>query len=70
LQTVLRPYVEKALLEDILSVLPITGLDVMETFGVPRGPEVGSLLQHAKKIWSPGMSRADLLGSLKATRVS
>lgn len=43
-----RKFVEKALLSDAISVLPITGQDIMDAFNIPPGPEVGRLLQLAR----------------------
>ena len=63
---VMRPLIEDVLLRDIFEAdFPITGLDVMDELGVPRGREVGRLLARARQIWSHGMTRSELLDSLR-----
>ena len=45
-----RKLVERALLVELTSVLPITGRDVMEYFGIGPGPDVGRLLECARRL--------------------
>jgi len=45
-----RKLVERALLVELASVLPITGRDVMEYFGIGPGPDVGRLLECARRL--------------------
>jgi hypothetical protein len=63
---VMRPLIESALLHEILEGdFPITGIDVMEHLGVPRGREVGRLLARARQMWSREMSKEQLLEALR-----
>ena len=41
--------IERTLLDEDSVVLPITGLDVIDTLGVKSGPEVGVLLEKARR---------------------
>jgi hypothetical protein len=41
--------IEKTLLDDDSVVLPITGRDVIEYLGVEPGPQVGALLEQARR---------------------
>ena len=57
--------VEKALLDDAGSVLPISGVDVMSEFGLAPGPDVGKALAEARKLFQARpMGREELLGEL------
>ena len=59
-----------ALLTEAIPVLPITGADIMEEFGLAPGPDVGKLLKRAKGINDAApCSRAELLAKLKTTGV-
>jgi hypothetical protein len=63
---IMRPLIEDALLRDLLEAdFPITGLDVMDELGVPRGTEVGRLLSRARQIWVRGMTKSELLDALR-----
>ncbi|WP_141683506.1 hypothetical protein [Streptomyces sp. F-7] len=66
-ETEVRKLVERALLTETARVLPITGLDVMDSFGLGPGPQVGRLLAHARKIYDDQpCSREVLLERMKA----
>ena len=45
-----RKLVEAVLLTETSRVLPITGADIMQIFGLPPGPEIGKLLKKARHI--------------------
>lgn len=65
-----RKLIENALLTEAIPVLPITGADIMEEFGLAPGPDVGKLLKRAKGINDAApCSRAELLAKLKTTGV-
>jgi hypothetical protein len=51
-RTEARKLIERALLSSLSPVLPITGRDIMEKFGISPGPKVGRLLADAQKIYS------------------
>ena len=42
-----RKLIERALLSETIDRLPITGHDIMETFNIKPGPQVGTLLERA-----------------------
>ncbi len=66
LETEARKLIEYVLLTDATPVLPITGKDIMEEFGIAPGPNVGHLLEHARRIYEcEPCSRSDLLGRLR-----
>lgn len=46
-----RKLIEHALLTATVLVLPITGADVMRRFDIPPGPQVGSLLERARRLY-------------------
>jgi hypothetical protein len=63
-----RRLVEGVLLTDVTPVLPITGADIMEVFGISPGPRVGELLDWARKIYeSEPCTRDVLLERLRST---
>jgi hypothetical protein len=64
-----RKLIEKAMLSEVSSVLPLTGSDVMQEFEMPPGPEVGQMMSLARSIYeqSPCDKQA-LLARLKVTR--
>lgn len=66
-ETEVRKLVERALLTETASVLPITGLDVMNSFSLGPGPEVGRLLAGARKLYEDEpCNRETLLERMKA----
>ena len=63
--------IEKALLDEGGSVLPITGRDVIESVGIKPGPDVGLLLEEARRHFEENRcSRVDLLAHLREYAVS
>lgn len=46
-----RKLIEHVLLSEQQDVLPITGLDIMETFNIPPGPRVKEVLLEAKQLY-------------------
>ncbi|MGW3386725.1 hypothetical protein [Streptomyces cinereoruber] len=63
-----RQCIERVLLTEVSALLPITGKDIIETFGVKPGPKVGELLQKARKIHEEAhCTRAQLLERLAAS---
>lgn len=50
-ETEARKLVERAILSEAVSVLPITGTDIMEFFDLPPGKEIGHLLQSARALY-------------------
>jgi len=49
----------------VTPVLPITGADIMEAFGIPPGPRIGELLDRARRIYeSKPCGREALLAEL------
>lgn len=61
--------IEKVLLDDDSVVLPITGQDLIDTLGVKPGPEVGALLQEARRHFEVNrVSKEDLLSHLQNHR--
>ena len=51
--------IERDILEYEGGILPISGGDVMERFGIPPGPNVGTLLRHARELFSAGVRNED-----------
>lgn len=47
--------IERDLLEYEDDLLPISGVDVMMHFGMPSGPEVGTMLRHARELARQGV---------------
>ena len=63
-----RKLVEQVLLSSVTPVLPITGKDIMEAFGVAPGPRVGELLEKARRIYDQKpCKRESLLDQLKSS---
>lgn len=63
-----RKLVERALLSDVVAVLPITGHDVLAHFDVVPGPEVGRLLECARRLYDQKPCDKDtLLGRMTAS---
>ncbi len=61
-----RKLVEHALLTATTPALPITGRDIMDTFNISPGPQVGELLARARQIYdSEPCSRETLLIRLR-----
>ena len=50
-QSEVRRLVEFSMLEKGAQVLPISGKDIIEEFGIKPGPKVGELLGRAKTLW-------------------
>jgi hypothetical protein len=66
-RTEARRLIERALLSVLTPVLPITGRDIMEAFGISPGPQVGQLLGQAQKIHAARpCSREQLIAQLTA----
>ena len=62
--------IEKALLDEGGSVLPITGRDVIESVGIDPGPDVGLLLEEARRHFEENRcGRAQLLAHLRGYAV-
>ena len=58
--------IEKMLLDEDSVVLPITGRDVIESLGVKPGPNIGKLLEEARRHFEVNRcSRDDLLAHLQ-----
>ena len=61
-----RKLIEHALLSETIAVLPITGHDIMETFNIKPGPQVGALLERAQIFYQDQpCSREILLNKLR-----
>ena len=57
-----RRLIEHTLLTETAAIIPITGKDVMEVFGIPPGAQVGHLLARAHALYqSAPCSRDSLL---------
>ena len=56
-----RKLVERTLLAESDDVLPITGLEVMASFGIPPGPDVGRLLEVGRRLYREQPCTADVL---------
>ena len=52
---------ERDLLEYVDGVLPISGKDIMVEFGIPSGPDVGSILRQARELFAVGTRDKDEL---------
>lgn len=64
-----RKLVELAFLNEQENVLPISGTDVMETFDVPPGKDVGEILKMARELFKENpCNREDLLLQIKKMR--
>lgn len=64
-----RKIVEHTLLSDDLSVLPITGQDIIGEFGLEPGSEVGRLLRIAQQLYIANQcSREELLERLRRNK--
>jgi hypothetical protein len=62
-----RQIVEQSLLVEAENYLPINGGDVIETMGVPPGPEVGKALRKARELYQKNpCSREELLKQLSS----
>ena len=69
-RTEVRKLIERALLSVLTPVLPITGRDIMEAFGIPPGPKVGQLLGRAQKIYAARpCNREELIAQLTADKL-
>ena len=61
-----RKLIERTLLSALVPVLPITGRDVMDAFGIAPGPVVGNLLAQAQKIYDAApCGREELIDQLR-----
>ena len=64
-ETEARKLIEHTLLHDVAVVLPVTGEDIMQHFGVEPGPVVGQLLARADAIYTEKpLGRDELLAQL------
>jgi hypothetical protein len=64
-----RKLIERALLSTLTPVLPITGRDIMDNFGLSPGPQIGELLETARRIYEQEpCTRETLLRQLGANR--
>lgn len=60
-----RKLIEHVLLTEMTPVLPITGKDLIDHFALTPGPQIGELLQLARKLYMENpCSRDDLLAQL------
>ena len=63
--------IEKALLDEAGSVLPITGRDVIENVGIEPGPDVGLLLEEARRHFEENRcGKTELLAHLREYAVN
>lgn len=46
-----RRLIEHVLLDKLVPVLPITGVEIMTRFEIPPGPKVGELLEEARRLY-------------------
>lgn len=61
-----RKLIESALLTEMVQRPPLTGVDIMDVFGIMPGPQVGEYLRLAKEIYeSNPCSRDELLERLR-----
>lgn len=61
-----RKLIERTLLTETHSILPISGVDIMEVFGIPPGPKVGELLAKARQLYEERpCTREELLERLR-----
>ena len=59
--------IEKSILDDDLCVIPISGQEVMAELGLPPGPQIGRLLEEARRHFtSERCDSEDLLAHLRA----
>lgn len=66
-----RKLIERTLLNALTPVLPITGKDIMTSFGLSPGPQIGELLETARRIYEKKpCTRETLLEQLGAGRLS
>ncbi|MFD0528869.1 hypothetical protein ACFQ1I_20935 [Kitasatospora arboriphila] len=56
-----RKSIERALLTELAELIPVTGTDIMERFGIPPGRAVGELLSAARKIYEERACEKDEL---------
>jgi hypothetical protein len=56
-----RKLIEDSLLKDVTSVLPITGADILEQFGLAPGRQIGVVLAEAKKSYEANPCSPDAL---------
>jgi hypothetical protein len=56
-----RKLIEHALLTEMISVLPITGKDIIDEFNLSPGPQVGDLLRIARKLYMEEPCSRDIL---------
>ncbi len=56
-----RKLIEHVLLSESAPILPLTGDQIMQEFGIPPGPEVGLLLKHASILYNADPCPADVL---------
>lgn len=56
-----RKLVERALLDAGTSVLPITGADIIQVFGIEPGPGIGEVLRVARQIYDLGPCNREVL---------
>lgn len=64
----IRQCVERVLLIEVSELLPITGRDIIDIFGVAPGKKVGELLKQARKIYEGTQcTRNELLDLLAST---
>ncbi len=56
-----RRLIEHTFLTEIAAIIPITGKDVMEVFGIPPGPQVGHLLARAHALYQSAPCPRDSL---------
>jgi hypothetical protein len=61
-----RKLIEQTLLSALTPVLPVTGKDIMEAFGLAPGPKIGELLEKARLICGQQpCTREFVLGELR-----
>lgn len=66
-----RKLVERAMLSETSSVLPVTGQDLMDAFQIPPGPEVGRLLGVVRSLYEASpCGREELLQRVAEKRDS
>ena len=67
LNDLLRRMAEKAILEQTVDLMPISGDDIMMTLGLEPGPKIGVLLGNAREIFTTdrNISKSELLKKLE-----
>ncbi len=65
-----RKLIEHALLNEMTNVLPITGADIIQRFGIRPGPRVGEILKQARQLYSESPCARDELIAKLAELVS